>query len=372
MDYAINSDAEVYLTTALLYEAGLKGFIKSLIDPLELILWCLLNQISLSRVCFIFRKKALSGKDVLFMMHYGNFTYEANELFVRGERLAEYLSDVNIYKVVHMTHYAYNPSSGANNLRILSPDLLVAENDLLKNSPFFIKYFADLPHSFYHLPYTPSARFVRKKPFKGRLNKIVATGSITFKMKGSEFIEFFGVDELQPLRRTLYENSSKYSAELDSQISDLNASRVNVPKDKMKSLTNRLVKKLLSKHPQLSYYKKDIVAIYNAYTMFTVPEEICNLPAIGFVEGMACGCVFFGLDDPMYRDIGLIPNVHYVAHDGTLPSLISKVRYYQENSDELEKIANQGYEFVTNKINSNTIYKQFFNQIDAVVEFRSS
>lgn len=143
-DYAINSGAEVYLTTALLRNRGLKGLIRSILEPLELFIWCILNKIRLSKVRFIFRKKSLSDKDVLFMMHYGNFTYETSELAVRGEKLAEYLSDVNIYKVVHMTHYAYNPTIGANNLKKLLPDLLVAENNLSTNSIFFNKFFADL------------------------------------------------------------------------------------------------------------------------------------------------------------------------------------------------------------------------------------
>ena len=93
--------------------------------------------------------------------------------------------------------------------------------------------------------------------------------------------------------------------------------------------------------------------------MFAVPEEICDLPAIGFVEGMACGCVFFGLDDPMYRDLGLLPGIHYVFYDGTVTNLMEKVRYYQSHSDELELIANRGCEFVLEHLNPDVVYKEF-------------
>ena len=52
--------------------------------------------------------------------------------------------------------------------------------------------------------------------------------------------------------------------------------------------------------------------------MFVVPEEANDLPGIGFVEGMACGSAYIGLDDGMYKDIGLIPRKHYITYDGTL------------------------------------------------------
>jgi len=370
-DYAINSGAEVYLTTALLRGTGLKGFIKSILDPLELLLWCLLNKISFSKVHFIFRKNSLRGKDVLFMMHYGNFTYETKEVAVLGKKLAEYLSDLKIYKVVHMTHYAYNPTIGAHNLKILDPDLLVAENNLSANSIFFNKFFADLNRNFFLLPYTPASKFIRKAQFRDRANKIVVTGSITFKMKGEEFLEFYGVDELQPLRRTLFENAGEYTDEMECLVSDLNASRIESHKADRKNFIQKIVNRLTSKHPQMNYYKKDIVATYNSYTMFAVPEEICDLPAIGFIEGMACGCAYFGLENPMYRDIGMIPNVHYVPYDGTVSDLMNKVRHYQKNIGQLEQIANCGYEFAINQLNSKIVYKSFIDQLQVNMNARA-
>ena len=365
-DFAINSDAEVYLTTALLYQHGVKGLLMSILDSLELFFWCFLNKISFSNVQFIFNKKQLYGKDVLFMMHYGNFTYETKKEAVRGVKLAKYLSDVKIYKIVHMTHYAYNPAIGANNLKKLSPDLLVAENNLSVNSNFFNKYFVNLKCNFYHLPYTFAPRFIKSVSFKDRVNKIVVTGSITFKMKEKDFFEFYGVDELQPLRRILFENSEEYTDEMKCLVSDLNAYRIELESTKSdkNNIIQRIVRKLKYKHPQMNYYKKDIVEIYNSYTMFAVPEEICDLPAIGFIEGMACGCAFFGLDNPMYRDIGMIPNVHYISYDGTVSDLMNKVRHYQSNIDELDQIAQCGYEFAVNQLNSKTVYKKFFDQLD--------
>ena len=91
-----------------------------------------------------------------------------------------------------------------------------------------------------------------------------------------------------------------------------------------------------------------MVEKFNEYKMHLVGEEILGVPGIGFVEGMACGSAYIGLDSPMYRDYGLIPGVHYIAYDGTKEGLRQTVEYWQrpENQEELEQIAKTGCEFV--------------------------
>jgi hypothetical protein len=99
--------------------------------------------------------------------------------------------------------------------------------------------------------------------------------------------------------------------------------------------------------------------------MFTVPEEVCDLPAIGVVEGMACGSAFFGVDSLMYRDLGMIPGVHYVAHNGTLTDLIDKVRHYQHpvNLRGLEKIARNGKKLVSDHLRAEIVYAKFLERL---------
>ena len=91
-----------------------------------------------------------------------------------------------------------------------------------------------------------------------------------------------------------------------------------------------------------------MVEKFNEYKMHVVGEEILGIPGIGYVEGMACGSAYIGLDSPMYRDLGLIPRVHYIAYDGTKEGLRSTIEYWQrsENQEELEKIALSGCNFV--------------------------
>lgn len=366
LEYALSSDTKIFFASSFVNQGGVKGFMKSIIEPIMLIYWCRLNKISWSKIGFVFTKKGLSDKDAMFIFHYGNFTHEQIAIAERTKKQAEILADTPIFKVVHLTHYIYRPDIGFANLKRLSPDLLVAENNLVINSSYFQKYFGTVNTKFELLPYTFADRFVNKTPFKERVNKMVATGSITYKMTDSDFISFYKSNELQPMRRILFEHASEYPKEMDCLISDLNASRIDEKSVRRKNLIQRIYSLLTVRHPQLNYYKKDIVRVYNEYKMFVVPEEICDLPAIGFVEGMACGCAYIGLDNPMFRDIGLVPGTHYIAYDGTLPDLMSKVRYYQQHIDELETIATCGYEYVVHHLSPDTVYKKFFQQLKAL------
>lgn len=373
-DHALGSGYKIYLAPTLFYDNGFNGFLQSVFDIVELITWCVLNKISLRKVGFVLTKKGLAKKDVLFAMHYGNFTFETKNIAEQCGRLAQGLADIPIYKVVHMTHYAYNPTIGSRNLKTLSPNLLVAENNLEKNSEFFKKFFGEFSGKLNALPYTPAPRFVNKTSFTERINKLVVTGSITFKMTDGEFVDYFGGDELQPLRRTLFEQASQYVSEMNSLIVDINnlrATQLSRPKDPLQKRLVRRVGRLFTRNRPddtlQDYYRKNIVDTYNEHRMFAVPEEVCDLPAIGFVEGMACGCAYFGLDNPMYRDLGLVPGVHYVGYDGSIPDLMAKVRYYQQHTTELEDIANRGYEFVGKNLSPDVVYGAFFKQLNSVV-----
>lgn len=355
-DYLLESNNEIYLSVGLLYGKGVKGIYQLALDASRLIIWCLFNRLNPRKVKLVFTKNQLKDKDVILFMHYGAFTHEQQMLASTGGALASELSDIHIFKVVHMTHYAYNIKIGAQNIKILKPDLCLAENNLLKNSTFFNKFYGSIINDFYQLPYTPSARFSRKKKFGERTNKLVVTGSITYKMTDKDFIDYFQQDELQPMRRIIYQNGNKHPSQIESLIFDLNSTRELAMEDGSKD--DPLV---------TGYYKRNIVEIYNDFTMFTVPEEICDLPAIGFVEGMACGAAFFGLDSPMYRDLGMTPGEHYVAYDGSLEDLVLKISYYQEHLDELQVIAECGHNFVCTNLSQKKVYDDFISNLSLMV-----
>ena len=110
------------------------------------------------------------------------------------------------------------------------------------------------------------------------------------------------------------------------------------------------LKKTFSLERERSYYKIDIVDKYNEYKMAIVPEEVIDLPAIGFVECMACGCAYIGVPSSMYENVGMISGIHYIGYDGTVADLVNKINYYQNHPDELSVIASNGYKFVRGNI----------------------
>jgi spore maturation protein CgeB len=106
-----------------------------------------------------------------------------------------------------------------------------------------------------------------------------------------------------------------------------------------------------------------MVEKFNEYKMFLCPEEIVGMPGIGFVEGMACGCAYIGLDSDMYKCLGLVPGKHYIPYDGTLDDLRRKCMYYIYHTDEAEKIAKEGCAFVREHFNCEKVAGDFFNEI---------
>lgn len=362
LDYLLGSGVSLSFASDMSHPSTVMGLLKRLRDGFELLLWCVLNRINLREVRFAFTRDALAEKDVLFLMHYGNFTSETEKLALSGLQLAHFLGEIHIPKAVHLTHYAYCAASGSRNLKALRPDLLIAENNLSRNSPYYQKYFYNESDDFYCLPYVPANRFLKRKPLAHRINKLVVTGSITYKMKNPEFIDFYQANELQPLRRRLYEQAAGYILEMDCLISDLDASRVS-SNETPGSRSGMSAQRHHPSDTQRDYYKKDIVDIYNAYTMFAVPEEICDLPAIGFVEGMACGTAYFGIYSPMYEDIGMVAGVHYIGYDGTVSDLMAKVNHYQKHPEEVERIAQEGCQFVRNQLSAQTVYGAFVERL---------
>ena len=254
LEYLIQSEVDVYFSSYFPHDSSLKSLFNVAFDGFELVLWCLLNRINLSKVSLIFRRKSLEEKDVLFLMHYGNLANETEEGANPGMLLAQSLARLNILKVVHLTHYAYCPATGAHNIALLKPDFLVAENNLENNSSYFNKYFKIEQSQFLCLPYVAASRFKNAKPFLQRINKIVVTGSITYKMKNPEFIDFFEIDELQPMRRKLHEQAAHYKKQMDCLVSDLNASRVVTEANDRQSQSTSDTHLFGTNAAQLSYY----------------------------------------------------------------------------------------------------------------------
>lgn len=367
-EYLKSANCHLYVSGALIYRKGIYGVIDRLKEAVRLLLWFFFNKINLNHVGIVLTKKKFETMDVAFFVHYGLFTLDRWDASIDGHDLAEYLSESRVKKVVHMTHFAFQPRIGSDNLRMLKPDILVAENNLKRNSPFFLRYFGDINSDFYQLPFVPAARFKRYIKYSDRIIKLGITGTISHGIRDSDFNEYYGHGELQPLRRQIYNKRHEYNNYIDTFMYDHATTQSQHEQSANIQISDR--KKEERNQERSNYYRLDIVDFYNRHAMFAVPEEVCNLPGIGFIEGMACGSAYFGIDDPMYRDLGMEPGTHYVAYNGTLENLVEKLAYYQSHLEELEVIAGNGYIFATQMMSSEVVYGAFLEKLKVIVSTR--
>lgn len=381
--------------TVLINNAGsepvFKGFMRFLNKPVvEFYAWLLLNRLNPFKFKIIGSAGSLTANDCLFSFIYGNFTYVTPNFSVPREPFVEDLKNSKALKIVHLSHYGYCASVGSLNTRRSGIDLFIGENNLRRNNSFFRHYYDWYQGDVYTLPYVPQRRFVSKTKFAQRITKALATGTNTHKMTDGDFTSFFNDNRLQPLRAEISENSIKLEAYIDSLITNIVADKVkhNVDQRTRNVVVSYFIKlfkyctidlyilfriiwrAIRGKKQRLvgnqkKYYNIDIVEKYNQYQMFVVPEEVIGLPGIGFVEGMACGCAYIGLRDPMYSDIGLIDGVHYVAYDGSLNGLVDKISYYQKNPELLEEIALNGYNYVKENFNENKVVKDLLKYLES-------
>jgi glycosyltransferase involved in cell wall biosynthesis len=364
-----------------------RGSLRLLDSPIiDFYAWLLINRLSPSKFEIIKKASTLGEDDIIFSFLYGSFTYLNWTKDIESLGFLSDFKNSNAYKVLHLTHYAYNPALGAFNSEFAGVDLFVGENNLFKNSAFFRNFFNWYNKNVMVLPFVAQRRFQPIKSFSLRLNKALSTGTNTHRITEINFNSFFKSDVLQPMRETISINSEKLKPFLDSLITNIQDNsnfKLTGYASQLGKFLHLLTKPLIfvfgdiyrlcnlvynyifkrdfsSMKNERGYYKIDIVESYNNYKMFIVPEEIIGLPGIGFVEGMSCGCAYIGIRDPMYMDLGLVDGIHYIGYDGTLDDLIFKITYYQKHEEELERIASNGYNFVSQNFNEEKVASDFF------------
>jgi glycosyltransferase involved in cell wall biosynthesis len=323
---------------------------------LECYICLLLNGINPFKARVITDEGKLRESDVLLAyIHYPNDLHNLKNL--KGKKL------------LHMNHFYARLGIGVNAKMIEDADIdyFVSEADLSKNSKFFNKYFGRYNKKVLLLPYVFQERFKNAKPFPQRKNLAVATGTLARIERSKDLYDFFNIETLHPMRLAIYDNKRTLSNEVDSYIADYYE---DVPPDVVspgnRSFWSRLKKRFVMYFVmghQKKYRSFNIVDKYNEYKMSVVPEEIIGLPAIGFVESMACGCAYIGIDDPMYRDIGLIPGKHYIAYDNTLEGLRKVIAFYQNEPYKLQMIAETGCSYVREHFNGGSAAGRFYSEL---------
>lgn len=338
-----------------------------LITLIEFFFWALLNRLNIFNRKIIFNLNKITSKDIFLSISYHNLDIN-NRIFE--------LEPLKSIKTAFILQHSFADTEFiSSNAKSLNVNHFIAENNLYKNSDYFRKYFNWYKKDIYHIPYVFKDRFKNLKPFKERNNICFATGTfehLSDHPRYETFKKFFNTVTIHPMRKIIYDNLDSLDNVIDSKISDLyknEVERKGVDGNFFQKAYARIFNTMFAK--QSNYFKFDIVNEYNNSKMFVVPEEANDIPGIGFIEGMACGSAYIGLDDPMYKDIGLIPGIHYISYDGTLNDLKNKIIYYQNHNKELENIASAGCKYVREKFNGHAVAKNLYKDLLAD-EFNSS
>ena len=387
-----------------LYE---KGKVKVYIDDchksawlnpyLQFAIWVIANGLSFRKFQITFNIKNIKKTDCLFMFLYHNFTFVDGSLKHDIKKFIRKLKSCQAKKIVHLSHFGYHVEMGSINSQAAGVDLFVAESNLYRNSSFFRDHFSWYKKNVYVLPFVPKKRF----KFEGyeRLNMVLATGSITHELKDTCFQDYFGHGLLQPMRVQIFENKEFISDVCNSLISNIvDKKRVGseiVPfNNSMLSIFFRRVGRLVvllaafgrklkglvalfsiilfkkNEDPakDRKYYQMDIVRKYNEHTMFVVPEEVIGLPGIGFSEGMLCGAAYIGIEDAMYKDIGMVSGVNYVGYNGSFKDLRDKMYYYQAHPAITNKIAASGLKFAQENFDGKKVMNSFVEYLTRLIQ----
>lgn len=275
------------------------------------------------------------------------------------------LEKMDAFKAFSMIHFSGHKEEDAN-IRKINISCFFNEVNLSLTSEIFRKYYSVERPWIIH-PFVFADRFKNIKPFKERQNRCFSTGTITYKLH-EEFVSVYGDPCDQPARKFVKDNPDFFRDTVDCYSSDYlednPGKRVNPGDNALVKLYKRIYNRT-HVGKQKKYFSFNMVEKFNDYKMCLIGEEILGVPGIGFVEGMACGCAYIGLDSPMYRDYGLIPGTHYIAYDGTKEGLRKTVEHYQkeENQAELERIAAAGCDYVRTHFNGPEVARTLMQKL---------
>lgn len=310
------------------------------------------NNIAPSRIKVITRPTEIRSDDIVITYNILSQNYVG-------------LEKINAFKALCFMHF-HGRQVDNKSIKNAGIDCYFNEADLSKTSKLYQTYYTE-QRPWVIIPFVFAQRFEVKKKFAERLNKAFSVGTITYKQH-VEYLNVYGESCLQPMRKLIKDNQEYYQDTIDCYSEDYLEGNEG---KKVKNTDNKLIavyKKMYNRFhtgQQKKYFSFDMVEKFNDYKMCIVAEEALGLPGIGFVEGMACGCAYIGIDSPMYRNYGLVPGTHYIAYDGTKEGLRKIIKYYQspEHQEELERIAQKGCEFVHKNFQGDVVAEHLIKEL---------
>ncbi len=339
--------------------------VHKIISSAEIYIWCFLNGINPFQKEIIFRLKKLDEKsDILFTFAF------CTDIFL-NEKLLEksIIKDFRGKKILHGTHFYGLTGAIAQNVKKMGVQYMVAEANLKKSS-YFNHYFSFIEYV-YCLPHVLRKKYKKIRDFQDRQNKCLALGTLVLDNVANEVnrdhYNFFKIDTLHPMRKAIYENRNQLADSVECNINFHNKKRIEISKKSTfykKYDIFKMFYDLFFLSEGKEYHEMDIVEKYNQFKMFVSPEENIGLSSINFIEGMACGSAYIGLNHPMYTDLGMVEGKHFITYDGTLEDLKRKIGYYQCHQEELSEIARSGCGFAKERFFEEKIKSDFWKYLE--------
>ncbi|MDW6002190.1 hypothetical protein [Vibrio mangrovi] len=236
-------------------------FLRYLIVNIELLLWKLLNR----KYKFIVIKNNKLKDKILFSFTYKGATHPTKE---------KYMLFDNVKGICfHLSHYMIQTKAKSDLIiKYFDKSVLMADVDLRNNC--YYKEFFPSNFPFFIIPFQVSSRFIVKKTFEERKNKILISGTVhDLSLENpadyyQDFIGFFNSISYHEIRSKFF-NEKKHNL-IDSCISAFRQDGNSLQKE---------------------YFKIDLVEMLNDYKFVCYDKELSGAPAITTFEAISCGCI---------------------------------------------------------------------------------
>jgi hypothetical protein len=312
---------------------------------IEIAIWKRINALD-GRVVVHWSPKTVRSRDFLYIFSYKSCV----GAFPVRKKIIEQFH----HKIINLSHYFIRTAEKAANIGSLSNVTLAADADFRRNEYF--NYFFQAHQPILVLPFVIPRRFRVITPLGKRRGICAATGSFHNLIEETppeyyrDFIGFFKSDTYHPVRKMLFMARDELKDWLACRISPY---REN---DDQSGPTAKLLTLLRLDLRQTSYFSFDVVDFYNDNKFAIVGEESSGLPAIGFFEAMACGCVMLGQAGSYYDGLGLEAGRHYLTHDGSIASIRSAIDVTLDTPGKLEELSQAGYDYIAERCSSRVVW----------------
>jgi hypothetical protein len=350
---------DAHLTSIVHYHGDVLSHIDDVATKKEITMaearrWNELNDFQIKPENFINQPSEIKAGDIVFTFSHYFLDGPITEALKQGDLYQVFARD-DIFKVAHLSHYIFNLANLSVNLKLFQVQMLCYESNLPKYK-FFRQYFPFVKNVAL-IPFAVQDRFTASRSFDERENKCIAAGGVSYHRLTPALMEFFfeyTSDNFYPLRVFLTENAAAVADYIhvktgiyETAMRDAKRSSFSQPAA-WRDLVNLPIDRIrqIDAEKRITYYSEDIVATYNQYRFSYVSDVIYHAPALGFFESMACGAIPIGIEDDIYRDIGLVRNVHYLPFDGSFGGLMTTLIRAQNDPASVRHIPEQNAKLV--------------------------